>query len=274
MINNKKSIATLSLGGDLSEKLIAIANAGFYGIEICENDLNQGKITHKTLTKIIDNLGIKIVLFQALRNFEGIARHSLNSYLDNIRYTFEQVKSLNIDTVLLCSNTCVNALQNDEIIIDDLSILAQLASSYGLKIGYEALAWGTHVNSYKHAWNIVKQVNHSALGLVLDSFHILATHESITALDSIDVNKIFFVQLADGLHTTTDIINWSRHFRCYPGDGYFDLLSFVTKLIKIGYNGPISLEIFNDDLRKISPRVAAFDGMLAMKNLQDKLIIN
>ena len=35
----KTSIATVSISGDLSEKLAAIAAAGFDGVEIFENDL-------------------------------------------------------------------------------------------------------------------------------------------------------------------------------------------------------------------------------------------
>jgi 4-hydroxyphenylpyruvate dioxygenase len=34
----KMSIATVSLSGTLEEKLRAIADAGFYGVEIFEND--------------------------------------------------------------------------------------------------------------------------------------------------------------------------------------------------------------------------------------------
>ncbi len=58
-----------------------------------------------------------------------------------------------------------------------------------------------------------------ALGLVLDSFHILARGDTLDALPSVPVEKITFVQLADAPYMKMDLLEWSRHFRCFPGQG-------------------------------------------------------
>ena len=56
----------------------------------------------------------------------------------------------------------------------DLHELGERAAKRGLRVGFEALAWGRHINDYRDAWEVVRRADHPAVGLVLDSFHILA----------------------------------------------------------------------------------------------------
>jgi len=62
-----KSIATVSLGGSLQQKLSAVASAGFAGVEIFEADLLSFGGNAKELRDIIGGLGLKIVAFRLLR---------------------------------------------------------------------------------------------------------------------------------------------------------------------------------------------------------------
>ena len=68
----KTSIATVSLSGDLEDKLQAIAAAGFYGVEIFENDflIYSGSATQ--VGRIARELGLAITLYQPFRDFEGL----------------------------------------------------------------------------------------------------------------------------------------------------------------------------------------------------------
>ncbi len=67
----KTSIATVCLSGGLSEKLEAIAAAGFRGVEIFENDLLSYNGSPADAAKEIGDLGLKVVTFQPFRDFEG-----------------------------------------------------------------------------------------------------------------------------------------------------------------------------------------------------------
>jgi sugar phosphate isomerase/epimerase len=40
----------------------------------------------------------------------------------------------------------------------------------GLRIGYEALAWGTRVANFVQAWRIVERANHAHLGLIATGY--------------------------------------------------------------------------------------------------------
>src|SRR5581483_11670032 len=84
-------------------------------------------------------------------------------------------------------------------------------------------------------------------------------------------DKIALVQLADGPWLDMDVISWSRHFRCFPGQGDFPLLDFMEAVQATGYEGPLSLEIFNDQFRAGSPRGVALDGQRSLIYLLDQM---
>ena len=68
-----------------------------------------------------------------------------------------------------------------------------------------------------------------------------------------------------------DLLYWSRHFRNMPGEGDLDLPAFMDALYATGYDGPLSLEIFNDEFRRSDAEMVARDGHRSLINLMDDL---
>ena len=266
----QRSIATVSLSGTLPEKLEAIAAAGFDGVEIFENDLLYYDGSPSEIRKRCADLGLAITLFQPFRDFEGCRRDRLQRNIDRAERKFDLMQELGTDLVLVCSNVAADSLGDDEILIDDLRLLGERAGARGLRIGYEALAWGRHVNTYQQVWNLVRQADHPAVGVILDSFHTLSLKGDPAAIADIPGDKIFFVQMADAPILSMDVLEWSRHFRCFPGQGEFDLAGFLAPILRSGYRGPLSLEIFNDGFRAAPPRQNAADGLRSLLYLEEK----
>jgi 4-hydroxyphenylpyruvate dioxygenase len=131
-------------------------------------------------------------------------------------------------------------------------------------VGYEALAWGRHVNRWRHAWRIVQAANHNALGLIVDSFHTLAVADDASGIAEVPADKLFFVQLADAPKLTMDALSWSRHFRNFPGQGQLPVADFLRSALATGYRGPLSLEVFNDEFRAAPARLIARDGLRSL----------
>ena len=84
------------------------------------------------------------------------------------------------------------------------------------------------------------------------------------ASGSYPASKVFHLQLADAPRLNMDVVEWSRHHRLFPGLGSFDLTGFVGHVLTTGYDGPLSLEVFNDVYRQADPRHAAIDGMRSL----------
>ncbi|MBS4089308.1 MULTISPECIES: 3-dehydroshikimate dehydratase QuiC [Pseudomonas] len=266
----QRSIATVSLSGTLPEKLEAIAAAGFDGVEIFENDLLYYDGSPREIKQMCADLGIAITLFQPFRDFEGCRRDRLARNLERAERKFDLMQELGTDLVLVCSNASADSVGDQQILVDDLRLLAEHAGARGLRIGYEALAWGRHVNTYQQVWDIVRQADHPSLGVLLDSFHTLSLKGDPRAIADIPGDKIFFVQMADAPILQMDVLEWSRHFRCFPGQGEFDLPGFLAPIIQSGYTGPLSLEIFNDGFRAAPPRANAADGLRSLLYLEEK----
>jgi 4-hydroxyphenylpyruvate dioxygenase len=266
----RTSIATVSVSGTLEQKLTAIAAAGYDAVEIFEPDLLSCAASPREIARRIEDLGLTCALYQPFRDLEGMPGDLRQRAFDRIERKFDVMAELNTDRILLCSNCSPHALGEHDRIVDDFRALGERAAARGVLIGYEALAWARHVYDHRQAWQIVKAVDHPAIGILLDSFHSLSRDIPNASLAEIDPAKIVFVQLADAPRLSMDLLFWSRHFRCMPGQGDLPVAGFVAELLKLGYDGPLSLEIFNDRFRAGSTALVAQDGLRSLVAVRDQ----
>jgi 4-hydroxyphenylpyruvate dioxygenase len=260
----QRSIATVSLSGSLPEKLEAAAAVGFDAVEIFENDLLTYDGSPEDVRRIAAELGLSIAIFQPFRDFEAMPALQRERNLERALRKFDVMHALGTDLILVCSNTQAAASADDARAADDLAAMAELAAAQGLRVGYEALAWGRHVKRWRHAWSIVRRAAHPALGLIVDSFHTLALRDDPSGIAEVPAEKLFFVQLADAPWLDMDVLSWSRHYRNFPGQGQLPVSEFLRAVLASGYRGPLSLEIFNDDFRAAPARLTARDGLRSL----------
>lgn len=266
------SIATVCLSGPLPDKLEAAAAAGFDGVEIFENDLLTFDGTPAEVRSICDGLGISVTLFQPFRDFEAMPEPQRARNLDRAERKFDTMQALGAELVLVCSNVQPAALDDTARAAADLREMAERAARRGLRVCYEALAWGPHVNRWRQAWDIVRQADHPALGLCLDSFHTLALGDDLSALPAtVPPEKVFFLQLADAPRLSMDVLSWSRHHRLFPGQGELPVAQFLRDLLATGWRGALSLEVFNDEFRAAPSRRIARDGLRSLLWLQEQV---
>ncbi len=259
-----KSIATVSISGTLGEKMEAAAAIGFDGVEIFENDLLTFEGSPTDVRYLAESLGLAITCFQPFRDFESMPDPQRARNMDRAERKFDVMQQLGAELLLVCSNVSPASIDDDSRATADLLEMAERAHKRGLRVGFEALAWGRNINKWRHAWNIIKAANHPALGLIVDSFHTLALGDNISTLSEVPVEKIFFAQLADAPKLSMDVLSWSRHFRNFPGQGQLPVADFVRDLVGAGYRGPLSLEIFNDEFRSAPARLIARDGLRSL----------
>lgn len=266
------SIATVCLSGTLKEKVRCIANAGFKYIEIFENDLIAYEGTVKQAGELIQDHGLKVVTLQPFRDFEGLEGKDRQLAFDRALLKFEQMAELGTDLLMVCSSVHPKAQGGITRLAEDFYELGNVAKQHNMRIAYEALAWGSHVYDYRDSWEIVRQADQSQVGLVLDTFHIFSRGSDLKPIANIPGDRIFLVQTADAPSLSMDHLSWSRHYRCFPGQGELTIQSFIDVLCKTGYNGPLSHEIFNDIFRRSEPSQTAQDGYRSSLYLSSMLI--
>ncbi|MGB0748341.1 MAG: bifunctional sugar phosphate isomerase/epimerase/4-hydroxyphenylpyruvate dioxygenase family protein [Magnetospiraceae bacterium] len=267
----KHAIATVSLGGNLREKLEAVSAAGFDGIEIFDADLFASEATPADVGAMVKDLGLEIVALQPFRDFEGMPEPQRSRGLERAKRKFDLMNQLGTKNILVCSNVSIHALEGRERAAADLHALGHLAASFDVQVGYEALAWGRYISDYRDAWEVVKLTDHPHVGIILDSFHILSRNLPLDTIRSIPAEKITFVQVADAPKLEMEILQWSRHFRNFPGQGDLPVGDFTEAVLDTGYDGWLSLEIFNDQFRLGLPRQVARDGHRSLIYLTEGL---
>ena len=265
-----RSIATVSLSGTLRQKLEAIAAAGFDGIELFESDFINFKGTAVELRGIVADLGLSIDLYQPFRDFEGMPEPQFRRSLERAERKFDLMQAMGAPLVLCCSNTSPLTIDDPARAAAQLRELAERAARRNLRVGFEALAWGRATSLYGQAWEIVRQADHPHLGLILDSFHTLSLKDDPAGIADIPGEKIFFLQMADAPLLSMDVLQWARHHRSFPGQGDFEVVNFFEQVLRAGYTGPLSLEIFNDLFRETPNRRTAVDAMRSLLYLESE----
>ena len=267
----RRAIATVCLSGTLEDKLAAAAGAGFDGIEVFEHDLVASPWSPREMAARCADLGLSIDLYQPFRDLDSIDDARFARNLRRLDRKFDVMAELGVDTVLVCSSVSPDAVADPDRLAGQLASAAGRAAERGLRIAYEALAWGTHVSTWDASWDVVRRADSPALGLCLDSFHVLSRGGDPAGFAAVPGEKLFFLQLADAPQLQMDVLQWSRHHRLFPGQGAFDLSGFVAAVLAAGYTGPWSLEVFNDVFRQSDPGRTAVDAMRSLLWLEEAL---
>ncbi len=248
---------TITLAGSLEAKLDAMKRAGFSQVMLMARDL----VTHpggvSAAVAAVQASGLRPTGFQVLRDFEGLSGHLHGYKVDIAKSMLQMCAATGSKVLLACSSTSRHATQDLDQIAADLKKLAMLALPLGIQVAYEALSWGRTVNEFPVSWDVVCRADCPNLGIGLDSFHIFAAKSSLDAIEELDPEKIFLVQLSDFMWQETptfeERMTTARTFRVFPGEGVHSeqLADLVMRLDRIGYRGDYSFEVFNDDYQQL-----------------------
>ncbi|KAJ5212998.1 hypothetical protein N7449_000167 [Penicillium cf. viridicatum] len=337
----KPAITTVSLGSckfhSITDKIDEAARNGFKAIELFIDDLEAlaRDISPVPATLVpsrdsvlaaahqirhqCDTLEIAILNLQPLRFYEGLVdRKKRNQILDEVLPIWmDALKILGADTILVPSNflpedpeTGLPQTVGDlDIIVEDLRELATRGAQHehSIKFAYEALAWGTHVNTWEKSWEIVQAVNRPNLGLALDTFNIAgAIYADPTTEDgrvadtadadlsaslgrmasTLDISKLFIVQIADGerlsqpLHTGHPFyvagqpsrLSWSRNCRLFLCEndrgGFLPVLDILKAILDLGWTGYLAYEVFSRSLADSDHRTPALHAERGKRSWQ------
>jgi sugar phosphate isomerase/epimerase len=266
---------TITLAGPLEGKLRAVEAAGFTQIMLAAGDIAGHPGGEQAALAAVRSSGLRVTGFQVLRDFEGLAGH-LHAYkVDVAKAMLEMCRALGSPLLLACSSTSAHASGDAELLKRDLQKLAMLAAALGVRVAYEALSWGRHVSELAQACEIVQDADRANLGVCLDSYHFIANATPPEALQGMDPQKLFLVQLSDfmwqELRSPQDRIETARHFRVFPGEGVHnaELAELVRQVDAMGYRGDYSFEVFNDDYRQLPLAMVARRAKRAAKWVSD-----
>ncbi len=167
------------------------------------------------------------------------------------------MEALGCDLLMVCSNVSPDSLGGIDRAAADLRELGDRAARRGMRVAFEALAWGRHINDYRDAWEAVRRADSSG-GRPGARYlpHPGARHGPLRHPRHPARPHLPRSRRPTRPKLDMDNLSWSRHFHYFPGQGDF-LDAFMDALAATGFDGLFSLEIFNDQFRSGSTRKVA-----------------
>ena len=256
---------TILLGGTTAEKIEAAAAAGFDQIELWRQDVEQAGGDAAAVADRLRQAGLGLTDYQVLLDFDGAPDSKREAKRAEAVAMLDTAVTVGAGTLLVPAST--DYACRPERVVEDMRWLAREAAARGLKVAHEGMAWSTVHHSLPAVWQVVQEVDEPNLGLVVDAFHIFVRDRTAADLDGIPLDRIFLVQLSDlNIEATPGtVVDIARHHRLLPGQGHFPIHSLMDKLQ--GYQGPIGLEVFNDDMKSRRPAEVAIEAMAALRKV-------
>lgn len=143
-----------------------------------------------------------------------------------------------------------------ELLVRTLRSAAAYAQEASIRIALEALNRyeGDIVNNHEEGLAFLEEIDHPALGLLLDTYHVNIEESSWTKpfRRTLQADKLFHVHLGD-------------NNRLPPGRGLIDFAAIVATLNECGYGGYLSAEL----LARPDPDTAARETLAYMRSLME-----
>lgn len=127
--------------------------------------------------------------------------------------------------------------------VDALAPLVEIAAAHGVRLGFEFLGFANcSVNSLRLAREVVRRLDSTSAGLVIDTFHFFLSAEPMELLGELGPGKLF-------LFHVNDVENLPRaqlqdQHRVLPGDGVAPLRKMWEVLQRHELIDHASLELF------------------------------
>jgi sugar phosphate isomerase/epimerase len=188
----------------------------------------------------------------------------LNDGLTNLQVQAKVAQELGIDTcaTYILPSSDLPFLENWNFHVQRLKRIAELLAAQGLRFGLEFVAPHHLRGKWKHEFiftpgqmlELAADVGEN-VGLLVDCFHVYTAGESWERVAEIPAPKIVTTHLNDAPRVPVPEIDDGQ--RVLPGEGAIDTTAYIRALKRAGYDGPVSLEVFNAKLREMPPLDAA-----------------
>lgn len=230
----------------LMEKIKIAGEVGYDAIELWNDDLTDFEEKTGSLDDVVtalDDNGLSVATVIALHGWLDSTGQKHHEAIDEAKRKIEQAAKVGA-TYIIASPPLeeVDLIQGGK----HYRELLEIAQEFGVKPAMEFLGFVKGVNQIKHAWEIATRADHPDSSIILDSFHVFRGGGSIEELKQIPGDKIAIFHINDA-PSSPSRLEQSDADRVFPGDGILPLAETVRILQSAGYNGAISVELFNPE---------------------------
>ncbi|MGQ9518599.1 MAG: sugar phosphate isomerase/epimerase family protein [Candidatus Fervidibacter sp.] len=254
----------------LPDKIKAAAQAGYQAIELWFSDIrnyqNEGGAI-EDIVKMVQDVGLQVPSMIALHGWMDTHGNAYLRALDECKALLELAAGFGCKRVVASPSMRMEQTPLD---IEDaakrFSDLLKIGREIGVLPMMEFLGFSPKVSRVEHAWEIVKRTGDPEATIVLDPFHLWRGGSSLDNVPDLTGDRIGILHFNDvpaGLKR--DLVG--DEVRVMPGDGHLPLKELVAEVKRRGYEGVISLELFNRNYWQQDPYEVARIGLEKMKEV-------
>jgi sugar phosphate isomerase/epimerase len=251
-----------------AEDVATFASAGATAMEVWLTKLEKHLETHSVDdTRVLLNqreMTLAAAAYQGgLLLSQGEQRRA---HFDHFRRRLDLCRQFGITTLLVIADFVerVEPVMLERAMVS-LAQAAQWAEGFGVRLALEFRGTATFCSSLDTALALVGQCGEPNVGINFDVFHYYTGPSKFEDLDLLNRHNLAHVQLCDLAGTPRELA--SDADRVLPGDGDFRLEPLLERFRQIGYDGWVSLELFNPTLWQANAAQVAEIGLTAMRKV-------
>ncbi len=235
------------------------------GIKAAEPDLPSARAFEESNGKgsarrLMDDLGLRAVSSTNQLFLEESGPRRAQA-LEDLRWKVELAESLGADRLVVPSAANqAHTMDDYDQVYENLHEAAEIAKPHNIALMVEFTRLSTLISNVRTSLNVVRSVDHPNLKFMLDVYHLWAGMSKFEDLDLINDGEIHHVHFAD-TPALPHLEVAERKDRAYPGEGVAPLQRIIEKISGKGYNGPLSLELFDPVVQNTDPEVVARKGI-------------
>ena len=256
-----RSLATGAIGvgvGSLEEGLEMAARHGFEGYHF-----EMGEAAEMGVEKVkalVAATGVRLAAWGFPVNFRAgdSAYEESMAQLPWLAETAAQLGVQRTATFIMPGSNELTYEENFALHVERLGPAATILAENGIRLGLEYVAppklWTSFAHPFAHdmeQMSLLCAAVGSNVGFLLDSWHWYTAEESADDLRQLQAEQVVVVHVNDapagvGVGEQVDSV------RQLPGEtGVIDIAVFLGTLKEIGYDGPVMVEPFSEELRQL-----------------------
>ena len=248
----KAALNTITIkNAPLLEKIKVAAEAGFQGIGLWSGELEQHKRDSGSLDGVRAALkagGLEVAEICFVGGWmwaEGEAREKAYASCER---TFALGREVGSPVVIACAS---EGRRSRDRAVADFAELCDLAAGYGVTAALEFIGPFQMVKDVASAWDIVQAAGRDNAALLIDTFHFYRGGSRVGDLARVPGGKVALVHINDVVDAPLEQLTDAQ--RVLPGEGVLPLDDILRVLERQGYDGYLSLELFNPELWEQDP---------------------
>lgn len=258
----KLSIATLPLPGDMHEKLFGIANAGFAGIDVNEQEIVAYGQTVEELSELLSEFSLEVASFRPLPDMGKVSLPLGAADLKRLNYRLGLMKALKTNKLILDIQHL--SVQDDVDQLEALKSLEHWAKEHQIIVIVQPR---TVEPADANSDELIVQLSK------LKSSHLLLAWDCLNQGEKLHgeaLNAVGHLIVADAQIEVAQKTSNDGQLRLLPGEGSLDLVGQLDPVFAVKYQGWLSLELSGHRARRSNARALAMDANRALKCLLEK----